>query len=270
MQKRGERRRRMSFLEAARQKRYVMGSVILRDMRTRFFNHGLGFIIQCLWPLVHMLVIILINTFAGRSAPYGESPMLFFAVGVIPVLTFSYISRFMSYSILVNRSMLSFPAVTVTDVLFGRAALEVLAGFVTIFLMWIFFTFAGIAPYPIDPTQAVLAYLSTVLLAVGIGSIAGVITSFFPMFATAYSLMNILIYLSSGAVFVTPNLPDQIAIPLSYLPVVQCVEWLRWAYFDGYSDRLLDRGYLLGFGLGALFIGLASERVSRRILFDSN
>jgi capsular polysaccharide transport system permease protein len=90
-----------------------------------------------------------------------------------------------------------------------------------------------------------------------------------PIFATVYALLGIIIYLASGAVFVTPNLPDQIAIPLSYNPVVQCVEWMRVAYFENYSDRLLDRGYLLAFGLGSLFIGLVAERLSKRILMDS-
>lgn len=216
-----------------------------------------------------MLIVIGINTVSGRAAPYGDNPMLFFGVGIIPTLTFTYISRFMCLSIALNKNMLSFPIVTITDILFARAFLEVLAGCATIFLMWIMFVSLGVNPYPLDPAQAVLAYLSTILLAVGIGTIAGVITAFLPMFATAYALTCIIVYLSSGALFVTPNLPDQIAIPLSYNPIVQCVEWMRSAYFEAYSDRLLDRWYLLAFGMGSLLIGLTIERLTRRLLLDS-
>lgn len=48
-----------------RKKWNMMNVVILRDMRTRFFNHGLGFLIQSLWPLVHMLVILTISAVSG-------------------------------------------------------------------------------------------------------------------------------------------------------------------------------------------------------------
>lgn len=74
--------------------------------------------------------------------------------------------------------MLSFPIVKVTDILFGRAFLEIIAGIFTIFLMWIIFISLGLTPYPVDPAQAVLAYLATILLALGVGTIAGVVTSF--------------------------------------------------------------------------------------------
>ncbi|AVA25745.1 capsular biosynthesis protein [Rhizobium sp. NXC24] len=269
MENRGEKRRCMSFAELLGQRQNVMSAVILRDMRSRFFNHGLGFIVQSLWPLAHMVVIIFINAYAGRAAPYGESPLIFFGVGVIPTLTFLYISRFMSLSVLMNRNMLSFPVVRVVDILFGRALLEIMAGCITLVFLWVVFTALGLNPYPADPAQAVLAYLATILLAVGIGTIAGVITSFIPFFATAYALMSIIFYMSSGCLFVTVDLPDQAAIPLSYNPVVQCVEWMRTAYFENYSDRLVDKEYLLGFGIASLFVGLVAERCSRRILMDS-
>jgi len=44
---------------------------------------------------------------------------------------------------------------------------------------------------------------------------------------------------------------------------------MRIAYFENYSDRLLDREYLLAFGMVSLLIGLLAERFSRRILMDS-
>lgn len=261
---------RASFADAFRQKRNVMGAVILRDMRTRFFNHGIGFLVQSLWPLVHMFVIIFINAASGRAAPYGESPLIFFGAGIIPTLTFIYISRFMSLSIVLNKNMMSFPIVKVTDILFGRAFLEIIAGFITLLLVWLIFIVLGLSPYPADPAQAALAYLATILLAIGIGTIAGVITSFVPMFATAYGLAGIILYLSSGCLFVTPNFPDQIGIPLSFNPVAQCVEWMRAAYFENYSDRLLDKEYLVAFGLVSLFVGLLAERCLRRILMDES
>ncbi len=261
---------RQTLKEALRERGHVMTAIILRDMRTRFFNHGLGFLVQSLWPLAHIFVLLLINTYAGRSAPYGSHPMVFFGAGVVPTLTFIYISRFMAYSVILNRNMLSFPVVKVTDIMYGRAFLEVVAGFITLIFIWVIFTIMGVNPYPNDPVQALYAYLATILLAMGIGSIVSVITTIIPIFATVYALMTILFYLGSGCLFVTPNLPDPIAIPLSYNPLVQCVEWMRVAYFETYSDRLLDKGYMLSFGATCLFIGLAAERYFRRLILDAD
>ncbi|MBB3570173.1 ABC transporter permease [Rhizobium sp. BK491] len=246
-----------------------MMAVILRDMRTRFFNHGLGFLVQSLWPLTHIFVLLFLNTYAGRSAPYGSSPMVFFGAGVVPTLTFIYISRFMAYSIILNKNMLSFPIVRVTDIIYGRAFLEISAGFITLLFIWIIFIAMGVDPYPDDPLQAVFAYLATILLALGVGSIISVMTTILPIFVTVYALMTILFYLGSGCLFVTPNLPDQIAIPLSYNPIVQCVEWMRTAYFESYSDRLLDREYILSFGGVCLLIGLLAEKYSKRLMLDA-
>ncbi|MGV1757773.1 ABC transporter permease [Rhizobium sp. A22-96] len=246
-----------------------MGAVILRDMRTRFFNHGAGFIVQSLWPLVHMVVIITLNALFGRAAPYGQSPFIYFGAGVIPTLTFIYISRFMCLSVIMNKNMLLFQTIHITDILFGRAFLEIIAGFITIVLVWIIFTAMGIPPFPDDPAQAVLAYMATVLLALGFGTIVGVTCAFIPMIATAWALAGIIFYLTSGCVFVTIDLPDTATNLLAYNPVLQCVEWMRSAYFENYSDKLVNKEYLLAFGIGTLFIGLATERCCRRLLMDS-
>ncbi|PZR50261.1 MAG: capsular biosynthesis protein, partial [Stutzerimonas stutzeri] len=84
-------RQRQPILDALREKRNVMTAVMLRDMRTRFFNHGLGFLVVSLWPLAHMVILLLIYTLMGRTAPFGDSLPVFFATGLIPTLTFMYV-----------------------------------------------------------------------------------------------------------------------------------------------------------------------------------
>lgn len=255
--------RTISFLDALRQKRNVMKAVILRDMRTRYFNHGLGFLIVALWPLAHMVVLLAIYSFSGRPAPFGDSTQVFFATGLIPSLAFMYVSRFMSLSLILNRPMMAFPSVTVVDIMFARAILEIMAAFLTlVFLLAILFAL-GENPIPYDVEQAVYAYLATLLLAVGVGTLAGVIVMFFHFFVTIYALAMILIYILSGVLFVASTFPAPIAYALSWNPVLQCVEWMRTAYYPTYSDKLLDKTYVIGYGLTALFLGLLLERVLR-------
>ncbi|WP_250939372.1 ABC transporter permease [Allorhizobium sonneratiae] len=246
-----------------------MMAVILRDMRTRFFDHGIGYLVVALWPLTHMLALLVINGLRHGQAPYGDSMYIFLATGLIPTLLFMYVSRFMSLSIILNKPMLAFPQVQILDILMGRAVLEVVAALLTLFFFVIILLVLGENPWPYNPVQALEAYSASVLLAVGVGIVAGVITAILPIFATAYALFMILIYLSSGMLFDTSKLPDQVTKILAWLPVFQTVEWMRVAYFPTYSDKLLDRQYVLMWGLCSLFFGLVLERMVRRLALES-
>ncbi len=247
---------------------HVMNAVILRDVRTRFFDHGLGFFVVSLWPLAHMLILLTLYGLAGRQAPFGESLHVFFATGLVPTLAFMYISRYMSLSLVLNRPMLAFPVVRVADILMARAFLEIIAAFFTLFLIVCILYMLGDDPYPIDLTDAVFAYLASLLLSVGIGVLVGVIVMFFNFFAQLYALFMVVVYLSSGILFVSSSLPDAVAIPLSWNPVFQCVEWMRSAYYLDYGAKYLSREYVVGFGLVSLVIGLVLERLCRRKMFE--
>ncbi|UWU23531.1 capsular biosynthesis protein (plasmid) [Rhizobium sp. CB3060] len=241
-----------------------MSAVVLRDMRTRFFNHGLGFLVVSIWPLGHMAGLLVIYHLTGRKAPVGQSINIFFATGLIPTLAFMYVSRFMSLSLIANRPLFGFPVVKVIDVMMARAFLEIVAAVITMTIMIVILYIVGDDPAPYDPEQAVLAYLATLLFAVGIGSLVGVLVMFFEFFVTIYALLMIAVYISSGTLFLASALPDTLSIPLSWNPIFQCTEWMRSAYFEGYDTRLLGKEYLVAVGLSSLCLGLFLERVFRR------
>ncbi len=118
--------RKRAIREALAEKKNVMFAVMLRDMRSRFFNHGIGFLMVPLWPLVHILILLTIYTVMGRASPFGDNLLIFFATGLLPTLTFMYVSRGMAMSVISNRNMLSFPVVHIIDVMTARAILELL------------------------------------------------------------------------------------------------------------------------------------------------
>ena len=47
----------------------------------------------------------------GRVAPFGESHVQFVAVGLVPAITYMYMSRFIMYSVNNNRPLLNFAIV---------------------------------------------------------------------------------------------------------------------------------------------------------------
>lgn len=258
-----------SIKHALQEKRNVMVAVMLRDMRSRFFNHGLGFLLVPLWPLVHMLILLTIYSLMGRQTPYGESLSIFFASGLLPTLTFMYVTRGMAMSVLSNKTMLSFPVVTILDVMTARAFLEIIGSFLTLVLLFSILSARGEDPIPSDIFEALFGYLSVLILAIGTGYLVGITCMFLRFFVTIWALSLIILYIASGVMFVPSRLPDEASYYLSFNPVFQVVEWVRSAYYPGYASRHLDKPYVLYYGITCLFLGLLVERLLRRVLLES-
>ena len=248
---------------AAKRQWRVMHAVMLRNIRIRFFGHGIGYLFKIGWPLTHLVILVTLFSLTGRAAPYGDSPALFFATGTIPYITFAYLSRFMMLYVILNRALLGFPEVKILDVLLASALLETLSACCVVILFLIIAWFAGIDPMPRDIVQASLAFGASILLGFGAGLLNGVISLAIPAWFTGFTLILILLWGSAGVVFVPDALPAIIREPLSYQPLLQLTEWMRSAYYEGYGAIILDRTYVIGFGIAMVFLGLLFERLTR-------
>ena len=201
--------------------------------------------------------------FRGRATPYGDSTALFLATGVVPFLTFSYVTRMMMILLVQKRPLLAFPEVKVLDMLFASALLEIMSSFCLVLCVLIIAWFVGIDAMPRNIIQASYALGAAILLGLGFGLFNGVIALAFPAWFTGFTLLTIVLYITSGIYFVPDALPAIARDALAYQPTVQLVEWMRAAYYDGYGGLVLDRGYVIGFGVVTLFLGLLLERAMR-------
>lgn len=241
----------------------VIWAVMLRDVRTRFFNHGLGYSIAIGFPLVHILILIGIWSLLGRKAPFGDNAAIFFGVALAPFMAWNYTSRFIMFSLIMNRPLLAFPAVKIMDVLLGRGLLEMLGSCCMLMFLMGIGVAVGFDVMPADIVDAATAWAAALGLGLGFGMVNAVIAMAAPFWATGYTLLMILLYFMSGIMFLPSDLPTWIGEALSWLPTLQIVEWMRTAFFDGYPDTLLHRGYLLGWVAGSIALGLALERIAR-------
>ncbi len=236
---------------------------MLRDIRTRFFNHGLGYLLAISWPVAHILILLAFYRFLGRYAPYGQSIELFFATALVPFMSWNYMSRFIMLSLVMNRALLAFPAVKILDVLWGRALLEVLASLCMAGLMVALAFAVGIDPRPADLVEAASAMAAALALGLGCGMLSAVIAMVLHGWVTIYTLMVIAAYIFSGILFVPSALPAGIGEVLAWVPTLHLVEWMRVAYYDNYPDQMLDRGYVVAWAVGTVLAGLALERAIR-------
>jgi capsular polysaccharide transport system permease protein len=242
----------------------IVVALMLHDIRSRFGGNALGFVgMGICWPLSHMLLALTIYSLTGRTAPYGDSTALWFATGVVPFLAFQYMSRFIVLGLIMNRSLLSFPVVKVSDIVFAGAIIEVLNAGLVILTVFVIFWALDIDFMPRDLVQASLALLAMMFLGLAWGVINAIIASAFRAWFLLFLLGQILLWVSSGILFVPDALPEVVRTPLSYLPTVQGVEWMRSAYYEGLGANILDKAYLIYFSVVTLFFGLVLERLVR-------
>jgi capsular polysaccharide transport system permease protein len=242
----------------------IIVALMLHDIRSRFGSNASGFIAMgILWPLSHMFILLAIYAVMGRIAPFGESTALWFATGVVPFLAFQYMARFIAIGVLRNKSLLSLPVVKVTDILFAAAIIEVLNTGLVVLIVFAIFTALDIDFMPRDVVQASFALLSMMFLGLAYGVVNAMIIGAFRFWILPFILIQILLWASSGIMFVPDSLPEVARTALSYLPTVQGVEWMRSAYYEGYGAATLDKAYLVSFAIVTLFVGLVLERLIR-------
>jgi capsular polysaccharide transport system permease protein len=251
---------------AAKRQRRVLFALMLRNMRTKFFGNGLGYLVAVAWPLTHIVILVALFAITGRAAPFGDSVALFVATGVVPFQTFNYLARFMMLALARSRPLLAFPEVKVLDMLFAAALLEVLSACCVVIAFLAIAWFADIDAMPRDIVQAACALGACMLLGLGFGLVNGVIMLAFPPWFSGYSLIIILLWLSSGVYFVPDALPAPIRDALAWLPQLQCIEWMRSAYYEGYGGAVLDRPYVIIYACVTICLGLALERTMRGYL----
>jgi capsular polysaccharide transport system permease protein len=256
----------ISLRGAFRRQRRVILALMLRNMRTRYFGSGLGFLLAIAWPLSHILIFIAVSLYAGRHAPVGESAALFFGTGSATFMAFSYLAQFTMQSLLATRPLLGFPEVKLLDVVLAAAALEVLSAFTVTLILLTLGYFFGVNIMPRNIEDACAAYGSAILLGLGVGILNSLMAMQVPMWSMIFALSRITLWLASGVIVLPDSVPEPLRTMMSYNPVAQSVEWMRSAYFEGVGYGFLDRAYTIKFGLVAVFLGLLIERVTRGYL----
>jgi capsular polysaccharide transport system permease protein len=240
----------------------VILALMLRDIKTRW-GSAPAYVITFLFPLVHIMALVGIWVAMDRLSPYGESNILWFSVSMVPFIAFSYVSRFLLIHVLHNRVVLAFPIFKVTDILFSGVILEIINATVMICILAIILWSLGVDFAPTNLREACLALGAAILLGLGAGIMNALIGIIIPMWVTGYFLFIIIIWMTSGVLFLPSSMPEYLHGFLYLQPVVHLVEWMRTAYYPGYNSPILDKPFVVGYALVLIAAGLAIERFAR-------
>ncbi len=242
----------------------VVHALALRETRTRFGAHRLGYAWALLEPVVMIGTFIGVFALANRPGPEGMTLFGFLATGLVPYTLFSNSVTQVANAIAGNKPLLFYPKVLVLDLVIARALLELGTYFIVFIAL-----LGGHALWSQElKIDEPLLVISGMVLAGLLGTVFGLVFCGLGQYSNlADRARGPLIrpfFWVSGIFFTASQLPEAAQNVLKYNPVVHPIEMVRAGWFESYDADFADPGYVMMFILIVGFIGLALERTVRR------
>lgn len=243
----------------------VVEALVLRETRTRFGAHQLGYFWAIVEPALWVATFYGIYAMLGRAAPPGMDLISFLLTGLIPFSLFNKIIQQVSESINGNKALLFYPQVRPVDIAISRAVLEVMT-YTSVFTVFIgsHALFTQEAPAVEDALMVIVGFALAAALGFALGLVfcaLGVLTKLADR--VRGPLLRPLFW-CSGVFFTANDLPTNARDVLLYNPLLHVLELIRDGWFSAYHTRHVDIGYVMFWLLGLLALGLMLERAVRR------
>jgi capsular polysaccharide transport system permease protein len=244
----------------------VVHALVLRETRTRFGRHRLGYLWAILEPVLFIATFGVMYSFLARTTPARLPLVPFLATGFLPYLLFMKATQQAQHAISGNKGLLFYPHVRPLDLVAARTWLEV----ATSTLVFALILGAHAAWQGRLRVDDVVTTVTGLVLAAGLGMGLGLVLCGLTTFSNtverlASPLMRPLFWISA-LFFSTNEIPSDLRNILLYNPLLHIVELTRDGWFPGYRVPEVTISYPIAWILVLLFLGLTLERVARRRL----
>ncbi len=241
----------------------VAHALVLRETRTRFGAHRLGYLWALLEPLLWMGTFFAIFALTERSAPTGMDIVGFLVTGLVPYQLFRETSSRVTLAVNSNKGLLFYPQVQPLDLMVSRVVLEG-ATSLSVFGLIMSAEAIWLGHLRLDN---LLMVLSGFFLALSLGGTLGMVLASLALYFPSLekftgALLRPLFWLS--AIFYTANdVPMQLLEVIRYNPLLHCIEMVRDGWYPEYTAKHLTIWFPALVTLILLFFGLVFERAAR-------
>ena len=254
----------MTFARGLVTQSEVVHALILRETRTRFGAHQLGYLWALLEPTFLILTFFVLFQLGKRTAPFQMDLFGFLTTGLIPYQLFSSTTSRVAESINGNKALLFYPQVYPLDLAIARTVLEIIT------YTWIFIALMAVSALSTQTLQIddLLQVVSGFALASLLGATLGLVLCALGQYSNAIDrargpLLRPMFWIS-GIFFAANSLPTNLREYALFNPVLHCVELVRGGWFSSYDATHAQPGYVLAWILVFALMGVTLERVVRR------
>lgn len=246
----------------------AVGALILREITTTYGRSPGGYVWAVLEPAAGIALLTLIFSMVFRTPPLGTNFALFYATGILPLMMYTDISAKMAQTIQFSRALLTYPRVTFLDALIARFILNAMTQMVVHILILGFILFALGSRTPLDFTRIAQAYVLILTLAIGIGTLNSFLTLTYPVWSTAWAVLNRPLFLISCVFFLFETVPQPYDDYLWYNPIVHVAGLMRDGFYPYYQPTYVSFAYPLGIAAITTTTGLLLLNRYHRDILD--
>jgi capsular polysaccharide transport system permease protein len=244
----------------------VVHALILRETRTRFGTHHLGYLWALIEPLIWIVSFLGYFALVQRRLPAGMTGLGFLATGLVPFLLFREASGRASLAVSGNRGLLFYPQIRPFDLVLARVLLE---GTTYLCIFMLLGGAEALIRGRLELASA-LQLLFGLSLAAALGGALGLclcaLTVLAPVVERIQGPVLRPLFWISGIFFCANELPTPLRRFMLRNPLVHVSEIVRAGWFKSYNARYANPWYPLAWILLLGFFGLTLERVARRKL----
>lgn len=243
----------------------VIMALILRETGSRESRTSLGFLWTFIDPLITVVILSIIFSFIQRTPPLGTSFELYYVTGVIPFHLYSHIAGRVAGSVRFSSNLLTFPSVTIVDVLVSRFLLNAF----TNTLVFLIAAYGTIAFFDLSERPDIYGVMSSLGMAAALGLGVGTMNSVLFLWSSAYAslwgYMSRPLMVLSGVMIPIHEMPTEIYDVLKWIPMTHFITEMRASFFPSLDDRFVSPSYVLVIAVVTFVIGLLGLH---RYVFD--
>lgn len=209
-------------------------------------------------PLMQMGVIILLYSLVGASTIMDMEPIPFVVVGVAAWFMFR-MATLRSALMPIEPGLVLIPRVRMIDIVISRAATY---SILYTWALFFFLTLLGVLGVgaPVDDVFGVArAWVVVAALAVGVGLVLRGLVSMLPIATRFLPWFNRAMFYTSGVIFVSEQMPDQVAKYLLMSPIFNAIQIMRSEYFKSYETTEASLVYAAGWAVALIALGLTMQ-----------
>ncbi|MEP5731307.1 MAG: ABC transporter permease [Sulfitobacter sp.] len=246
----------------------AIGALILREITTTYGRSPGGYIWAILEPAAGIALLTLVFSIGFRTPPLGTSFALFYAAGILPLMMYTDLSSKLAQTIQFSRALLTYPRVTFVDALIARFVLNFLTQMMVHFIVIGFILLMLQPTTTLDHSKIGQAYVLTAALGIGIGTLNSFLTLAYPIWNTAWAILNRPLFLISCVFFIFESVPQPYSDYLWYNPIVHIVGLMRDGFYPFYQPTYVSIAYPLGIAAITTVVGLFLLNRFHRDLLD--
>jgi capsular polysaccharide transport system permease protein len=254
-----------SFLRGLRVQANVIGALLMRELHTRYGRENIGYLWMVLEPMSLAAAVSSLH-FVQKGGSFGGDiqPVPFTICGYSVFIIFRQIVSRSEGVIESNAPLLYHRMVTLFDMVFARSVLET-AGIASTLVILLGFAVAfGLASPPARPLDLMAGVALMAWLSLAVSMIVCALTNENRL---AGRLVHPILYILmplSGAFFRLQWLPQPFRTWMSWFPMVQIFELVRYGQFHSAKNTYVHPVYIIGWCMALTYIGLISLQIVRR------